>query len=269
MGLPDLRPAPVISIGPVALHVHTLFEILAYGLGFRLFLLLRRKLGDPLDSFDRFAVVAAAIAGAGIGSKLMVWLQHPDALREGIWTAILTGKSVAGALLGGWILVEIVKRWIGVRRPTGDLYVVPLCLGIAIGRVGCFLAGLEDRTYGTSTSLPWGVDFGDGVLRHPVQLYEIAFLVAVALWAFHRLRSGAMDGSVFRGFLLSYLLFRVALDLIKPEPRPYLGLTATQIAGSVGAVCLRFVGRRARARARAEIRSSTGAIVEPESAHGR
>ena len=45
------------------------------------------------------------------------------------------------------------------RRSTGDLFVVPLCVGTAIGRIGCFLSGLEDRTYGTPTSLPWGDRF--------------------------------------------------------------------------------------------------------------
>ena len=41
-----------------------------------------------------------------------------------------------------------------------------------VGRWGCFLSGLEDQTHGTPTALPWGHDFGDGMLRHPVQLYE-------------------------------------------------------------------------------------------------
>lgn len=244
------------------IHLHTVLEVLAYAIGFRLFLYLRRRLGDRLETFDRVCVVAAAIAGAGIGSKLMVWLQHPDALHGG-WRAFVEGKSVVGALLGGLVLVELVKRWIGVRQATGDLYVLPLCLGIALGRVGCFLDGLRDRTYGTPAALPWAVDFGDGVLRHPVQLYEIAFLVPMGVWAARRLRSGVMDGSVFRGFLLAYLCFRFALDFIKPEPRPYLGLTGTQVAGLLGIAYLAGVTIRSRTRAIAVVPAS--ATIE----HGR
>jgi phosphatidylglycerol---prolipoprotein diacylglyceryl transferase len=241
-------PATAIHLwGGVSLPIHTLFEMLAYALGFRLFLMLRRRIGDPLETFDRVSVVAAAIAGAGIGSKLMVWLQHPDLLQGSGIGALLTGKSVLGALLGGLVLVEWVKRAMGIRRPTGDLYVLPLCLGIALGRIGCFLNGLQDGTYGTASALPWAVDFGDGIRRHPVQLYEIAFLTPVAVWAARRLRRGLSDGSVFRGFLIAYLSFRVALDFIKPEPRPYLGFTGTQIAGLAGLAYLASVAIRERA----------------------
>jgi phosphatidylglycerol---prolipoprotein diacylglyceryl transferase len=50
--------------------------------------------------------------------------------------------------------------------------VAPLALGIAVGRWGCIFAGLPDCTFGVATTLPWGVDFGDAIRRHPVQLYE-------------------------------------------------------------------------------------------------
>src|SRR5581483_2391058 len=84
-----------------------------------------------------------------------------------------------GALAFGLLFVELLKKYIGVSQSTGDLYAIPLCLGIAIGRIGCFLTGLSDNTYGKRTSLPWAVDFGDGVPRHPTQLYETLFLLAL------------------------------------------------------------------------------------------
>jgi phosphatidylglycerol---prolipoprotein diacylglyceryl transferase len=226
--------------------------------------------GDPLEPFDRLAVVAAAIVGAGLGSKLLVWLQHPDLLQRFDTRALLAGKSVAGALIGGLVLVECVKRWIGVRRSTGDLYVLPLCLGIALGRVGCFLSGLDDHTFGTATSLPWGVDFGDGVRRHPTQLYEIALLIPAAFWAARRLRAGVMDGSIFRGFLIAYLAFRIALDFVKPEPRPYAGLTATQIVGTLVMAYLAWMTHRSRAARAADAPSAAGAARPlAETAGGR
>jgi prolipoprotein diacylglyceryltransferase len=58
---------------------------------------------------------------------------------------------------------------------------LPLAIGIAVGRLGCFFAGLDDFTYGTPTTLPWGHDFGDGIARHPVQLYESAAMAAFAI----------------------------------------------------------------------------------------
>jgi phosphatidylglycerol:prolipoprotein diacylglycerol transferase len=72
------------------------------------------------------------------------------------------GKMIVGALMGGLLAVEWAKRRLGVTVRTGDLFALPLCAGIAIGRVGCFLTGLEDHTVGAHTTLPWGVDVGDG-----------------------------------------------------------------------------------------------------------
>jgi hypothetical protein len=89
------------------------------------------------------------------------------------------GKTIVGALIFGLISVELIKRYIGLRQSTGDLYAIPLALGIAIGRIGCFLTGLSDNTYGTPTNLPWAINFGDGIPRHPTQLYEIIFLIAL------------------------------------------------------------------------------------------
>jgi len=87
------------------------------------------------------------------------------------------GKTIVGALVFGLIAVELFKRYIGLHQSTGDLYTIPLALGIAIGRIGCFLTGLSDNTYGTPAKLPWAIDFGDGIPRHPTQLYEIILLL--------------------------------------------------------------------------------------------
>jgi prolipoprotein diacylglyceryltransferase len=120
-----------------------------------------------------------------------------------------------------------------VARSTGDLYAIPLALGIAIGRVGCFLTGLDDRTYGTPTSLPWGVDFGDGVLRHPTQLYEMAFLGLLALGLLRRHLRGHPEGHLFRLFMASYLAWRLAVGFIQPGAT-WLGLSAIQWACAAG-----------------------------------
>ena len=107
---------------------------------------------------------------------------------------------------------------------------MPLALGIAIGRIGCFLAGLPDHTYGLPTSLPWGVDFGDGIARHPTQLYEAVFLAWLA-WYLSRasLRRPAahVNGDLFKLFMVSYLGLRLAIDFIKPG-LAFLGLTSIQ-----------------------------------------
>ncbi len=127
----------------------------------------------------RWAVVAAAVAGAAIGSKLLFWLEDPRLTYHNLHNPayLIGGKTIVGALIGGLLTVELMKRYIGLRTSTGDLYAIPLAFGIAIGRIGCFLTGLSDNTYGTPTTLPWGINFGDGIPRHPTQLYEVVFLL--------------------------------------------------------------------------------------------
>lgn len=212
---------------------HLVCESLGYFAGFRLFLWLRRGGRDSLSDATRFTVITAAALGAVLGSKILVWLQHPlETWAHGedpnAWFA---GKTIVGGLLGGLLAVEWAKRRLGEQRRTGDLFVLPLCLGMAIGRVGCFLAGLTDATYGLPTTLPWGVDFGDGIARHPTQLYEIVALALIAVWAWRAMRRPEfVEGDAFRGFLILYMGFRLGLECVKPEPRPYLGLSAIQVA---------------------------------------
>jgi phosphatidylglycerol:prolipoprotein diacylglycerol transferase len=121
----------------------------------------------------------------------------------------------------------------GIRVRTGDLFVVPLCLGIAIGRIGCFMAGLTDDTYGTPTRLPWGIDFGDGIPRHPTQVYEIIFLLLLGLALSCYNRRPHPQGATFRLFLAAYLGWRLLIDLVKPQPLVY-GLSLIQWACVAG-----------------------------------
>ena len=89
-----------------------------------------------------------------------------------------------------------MKRYIGLRTSTGDLYAIPLALGIAIGRIGCFLTGLSDNTYGVPSNLPWAVDFGDGIPRHPTQLYEILFLLALIPFLYRVLKKVSLQNKI-------------------------------------------------------------------------
>jgi prolipoprotein diacylglyceryltransferase len=112
--------------------------------------------------------------------------------------------------------VEIAKKVSGIERRTGDLFALPLCVGIAVGRVGCLLAGLTDDTYGKPTALPWAVNLGDGIGRHPVQVYEILFLTLLGFVI--STKAVLPEGARFRIFLGGYLVWRVVIDFLKPQP---------------------------------------------------
>jgi hypothetical protein len=167
-----------------------------------------------------------------LGSKVLAWFVDPALL----WTHRcdprfwLGGKTVVGGLIG----VALTKKSAGIGLSTGDDLTLPLIAGMPIGRVGCFLTGLSDNTQGLSTSLPWGVDFDDGIARHPASLYEALFLLALGAALAASRRRITRDGDAFKAFMLAYLADRLFADFWKPYPRPLLGLGAIQAAALLG-----------------------------------
>jgi prolipoprotein diacylglyceryltransferase len=139
-----------------------------------------------------------------LGSKLLHVAQHFDHLMARNDAALwLAGKSILGGFLGGTLGVEIGKRLIGWHAPTGDAWVPALAAGLIVGRVGCQLSGTWDQTYGTPTALPWAWDYGDGVGRHPVSLYEVV-LVAAAYLASRAAGLRRHAGAAFAAFMAGY-----------------------------------------------------------------
>jgi prolipoprotein diacylglyceryltransferase len=156
--------------------------------------------------------LAAVLLGGGMGAYVFgtanLWLSGASGI----------ARSIEGAVVGGIIAVELYKRGTGIRMRTGARFALPLAVGVAIGRVGCYFAGLDDFTYGTPTTLPWGHDFGDGVTRHPVQLYESAAMAGFALFyvAAVRLRDRFV---IDNGFYLAvgwYGAQRFLWEFVKP-----------------------------------------------------
>jgi phosphatidylglycerol:prolipoprotein diacylglycerol transferase len=216
-------------LGPLVLHPHWIFESLAYTAGFYLYRRLRQQRGDVIDSRSRLWVLAAAVLGGFAGSRILSAFEDPLFLANH-WTephVLLGGKTIVGGLVGGLIAVESIKRLRGIRVATGDLLALPLVLGIAVGRIGCFLSGVEDESYGLPTGLPWGVNFGDGIARHPTQVYEVIFLAGLGALLVLGLRVTTAVGDRFKVFMVGYLAFRLLVDFIKPAVR-LGGLSAIQ-----------------------------------------
>ena len=230
-----------MSVGLSPTGVHTLFEAFAYATGFRMFLWTRKQTApQAFRTSDEVVIIAVgAIIGAALGAKLSYWLDDPLTAFANFpdWRHLLEGKSIIGALLGGVLGVELAKRAAHITESSGDAFVLPLTIGMCIGRIGCFLAGLPDHTYGTPTSLPWGIDFGDGIPRHPTQIYEIVFLLAQFTLIHARRAHFKRPGDRFRAFMIGYLTFRLLVEFIKPVffsyPPGLSGLQWLCIAGLV------------------------------------
>ena len=228
-----------LQIGGATVLLHGVLETVGIFLAFRYYLWLRKRKGDTINSSDRIWIVIGATFGAVLGARIIgamenvpEWMAAPNKLQY-FWG----NKTLAGGLLGGLAGVEIIKKRIGVRQRSGDLFVFPLLLGMIVGRIGCFSTGIYEQTYGVPTSLPWAMDLGDGIPRHPVALYEIVFLLLlwIALRAVQR-RWVLDEGAAFKLFMMAYLVFRFLLDFIKPGWRYALGLGTIELACLAGLI---------------------------------
>ena len=153
-----------------------------------------------------------------LGAVLGAWLAgSANSLRFSLPTP---SHSIAGALAGAIVAVEYWKWRNGVRESTGGPFVIPLAIGIIVGRWGCLFAGLSDGTYGVPTALPWAVDLGDGIGRHPVQIYESLAMAGFLAFYWPALAPGR-DWAVrhgFHAFVLAYAVQRFLWEFLKPYP---------------------------------------------------
>lgn len=195
--------------------IHTVFDLLAAcaALGMTLFVYnwRLREAGQRIDSagplYGVALVAGAAIGGFGAGT-LNLWLSATPGI----------GRSILGALAGAIMAVEMFKRWRGISGSTGLIFVPAFTTSVVVGRWGCFLSGLDDETFGTPTTLPWGHNFGDGIARHPVQLYEsftmLAFLLAALVLIARRNAFFMRNG--FYLLVLVYAAQRFLWEFLKP-----------------------------------------------------
>lgn len=212
-------------------NVHLILEYVAFFVGFRYYLFLRKNSTDTISSNNRLSIIIGAIFGALFFSRVVAFLENPLLHWEQGWVAILNNKTIMGGLFGGLLGVELVKKIIGEKQSSGDLFTLPIILGIIIGRIGCFVSGIKEFTYGKETSFFLGMDLGDGVSRHPIALYEIVFLTVlfILIKKFRKRREQFESGMHFKIFMISYFLFRFFMEFLKPNSFLVLGLSSIQI----------------------------------------
>lgn len=224
-----------IPFGKSYIPVHFICETMAYIIGYRYYSYLRSKTIDPISSENRLIILVGAAAGAFLGSHIVGIFENPPLLAHFNWVYFLGNKTIVGGMLGGLIGVELTKKQLHITVSSGDLMVYPLILAMIIGRIGCFLTGLDDGTYGIPSRLPWAINFGDGIPRHPTNLYEILFWVIlwIVLYNIEKCKQLA-DGARFKFFLSAYLAFRFFIEFIKPDYFFSFGLSVIQLVCLAG-----------------------------------
>lgn len=206
---------------PAAPALHFGLEVIGVMLAFWLYQRLRSKQRDTIKEEHRTALLIAATFGAFFGSRLLGSLESPDLFfnQGGAhgWLYYFRAKTIVGGLLGGLFSVELCKKILGITQRSGDVYVFPLILAMAIGRIGCFGMGVLEPTYGVVTDSWLGMDLGDGTPRHPTALYEMVFLGLLALGLRWLQRTVQLrPGRLFMLFLSAYLIYRFSIGFLQP-----------------------------------------------------
>ena len=211
-------------------NVHLVLEYLAFFAGFRYYLYLRKRSKDNITTNNRLSIIIGAIFGALFFSRLFAFLEDPPLHHiQGI-ISILNNKTIMGGLFGGLLGVELAKKIIGEKQSSGDLFTLPIISGIIIGRLGCFLSGIKEFTYGKETSTVLGMNLGDGLSRHPIALYEIVYLIGI-LFLIKLLQKSPQplkNGSYFKIFMIGYFSFRFMIEFLKPNSFHIFGLSSIQ-----------------------------------------
>jgi len=202
--------------------IHFIFELSAYVIG----IFLRWKVFSPhvevLQNDNlRYAYNIAALLGALAGAFLLGSLNTYFSIHTN--NSFIIGKSILGAIVGATIVIEVFKKIMKIQGSTGAYFVPSLVIGIAIGRLGCFMSGLDDYTYGIETDFFLAYDFGDGILRHPVQLYEsfvmfLFFSYVVYVYVKHK---DYFEKNIFYQFILLYATQRFVWEFLKPYEKVF------------------------------------------------
>ncbi len=175
-----------------------------------------------------YVLQAITLLGAIVGAKLSVLLGDygwplvpiPD------WHAVLvSGRSVTGALILGFLAAEGAKPLLGYSLPPNDRFATLLPFTFAIGRVGCLASGC---CRGIPWQGPWAITYGDGISRHPTQAYELFFQLVVGLSFLLCLRRGFLFGRLFSVYLIAYGAFRFAIEFLRETPKTIGGFSAYQ-----------------------------------------
>jgi phosphatidylglycerol:prolipoprotein diacylglycerol transferase len=220
-----LKPV-LFYIGAIPVESYGVFMVLALIVGFLIYY--RQLQKDQVKSSNALYIVIFALIGGVIGSKIPILIIYWKEINAAPGSAniLLSGRTIVGGLIGGAVGTFGAKKLFKIKERMGNQIAIPVAAGMAVGRIGCTLRGC---CYGKPTSLPWGIDFGDQIYRHPTQIYEILFDVFLVLYLSWKKKGEVAPGELFKIFLNFYMSFRFFLEFIRVEKVSFIGLTAFQL----------------------------------------
>lgn len=221
----------LLSLGPFSLSTYGVLSAAGYAAAIHWLSKRREAMGLSEDRF--WTLVYWLFGGILLGAKLAYVLVERDLTL--LWRDPRYGFVFYGGVFGCVAAGFIARRRMGGfdLRAVADHFAAAMPLGHAIGRLGCLGAGC---CYGRHTGLPWGLPMAGDPSRHPVQLYEAGFNLALFAFAGYYLLPRRLP--VLRVVLVAYAAARFLLEFLRDDARGagLFGLSPSQVAALLAIV---------------------------------
>ncbi len=220
-----------LDLGFMQIHWYGLMYLIAFATAFGLGSYRAKQPNSGWTTEQVSDLIFWGAMGVVLGGRMgyVLFYNFDQFLTDPLWLFAVWegGMSFHGGLIG-----VLVVLWVFGRRydksffQIGD-FVAPLVpIGLGVGRVGNFIGG---ELWGRAADVPWAVVFpraGDGIGRHPSQLYEAlleGLVMFAVLWWFSAKPCPRMAVSAM--FLILYGVFRSAVEFFR-EPDAHIGYIA-------------------------------------------
>ncbi|MCM8782705.1 MAG: prolipoprotein diacylglyceryl transferase [Candidatus Omnitrophica bacterium] len=218
-----------LKLGPITLYSYGLMVAIGFITATILASRTAKIFGVPPDNISTLSL-AILISGV-IGARLLyVLLNLKDFLSSPFEIFMVSHGGLVfyggaiSALFSGLVYLKIVKLPIW---DIADIISPYIALGHSIGRIGCFLNGC---CFGKPTISFFGIMFGDGIVRHPTQIYSSVFLVFLYMFLRTSLQFRQFKGQIFFSYLIFYPAGRFFIEFLRGDnPIVVFNFTFSQI----------------------------------------
>lgn len=199
--------------------IGSIFNGIGVAVGLLVYYLESKRRHLNTDGMAKVAIIG--IVSGILAARLIERIAEGGSI-DSIANPMVGGRTILGAVIGGWIAVELAKRKMGIRVSTGPLWAVAMPTGEFFGRIGCYFNGC---CFGKTCSLPWAI-YQHGEMRHPTQLYLAGSSLAIfgITWA---LRD---HPKVFAIYMTLWAGSRFVIEFFRDSDKAWGGLSLAQVA---------------------------------------
>jgi phosphatidylglycerol:prolipoprotein diacylglycerol transferase len=234
----------LLSIGPFEIRYYGLFYVIGFTIAYFLISHLAKKKEISLNKDDIADLLLYTMIGLILGARFFhvfvynpsYYLANPSEIIA-VWNG---GLSFHGGLIGAVIAGAYFCKKKRVNfYELADIAVIPVALGLALGRIANFING---ELYGRITDVPWAVKFPDAEgFRHPSQIYESFknLLIFFTLWTIKDKK--LPKGFMFWLFIVMYSILRFIMEFFR-QPTEYGFIIGFLTMGQLLSIIMFLIG---------------------------